>query len=1144
MHYERQTGAFVRHPFPVEMSRVTVAGDSRQISALRVPSAYLAKRKNPDRSENRLHARELIAIQAHIADDIKGADGVIAIFDPANETYFLLDYDFGEQAFVLSMCLDRGGVWWLGTNGQGLYKFDPQTARFPCPNYQTEGSLAEPSSSSRRFSMRGFLVDTLRNEVWLNKSYRLFRANRKTGLIKKAGRAGDHVWSMIQDLEGKLWIGGAFGLRRMDLQSGATHDHHPVAPAATLNDVLKVYRDKNDTLWCALKKAFARFERGSGRFYVYPFPQDFLRSELGNPQIYQDEKKLFWIGSKDGLICFDPEQEDFGRHYHNEPENPRSLSANWVTAIVPDPDQPQRYLWLGTTSGLNRFDRVAETFTAFTTEHGLPNNTIYGVLADNEGKLWMSTNKGISQFAPHTEKFRNFTTADGLQSNEFNFAAFYKSPEGEMFFGGIKGFNAFYPEDILDNPYIPPIALTDFQYYESSASEQSRSWRRLPTPAPELEAVALPYNANTLSFEFAALDYSAAGNNQYAYMLEGLNDEWIYCGTERRANFSLIPPGHYVFRVKGSNSDGIWNDVPQGGTSVKVIIHPPWWRTWWAYALYAILALTFLYSLRRYEMNRQQLKHNLELEHVHAEKLEELDHLKSRFFANISHEFRTPLTLILGPLENLRSGRFKSDLEKQYGIMERNARRLLRLINQLLDLSKLEAGKLTLQASCGNLIPFVKGIVYSFESLAERKKIILRFKADAKEIMLYFDRDKIEKIVTNLLSNAFKFTPEGGKVSVQLAVISEQSPANRLKTADCILMTVRDTGTGIPGDQLPNIFDRFFSSGESHSMDHPGSGIGLALTKELVELHHGEISVASEVGKGTIFSVRLPLGKDHLKEDEIVESVVSDCVSGRDAPLVTTRAKSGQGAGEPEAITAPIQESNDPSIHALASSNERPATSNQEIILIIEDNPDMRVYIREQLSDMFQVLEAGDGEEGFEKSVDKIPDLIISDVMMPKMDGYQFCEKLKSDERTSHIPVILLTAKSSGESKLEGLELGADDYLIKPFDSRELLARIKNLIAQRRKLRERFGKEIKLQPRDIAITSTDEKFLERAMAVVDEHISEAEFDVETFGRKVGMSRKHLHRKLKALTDQAPREFIRTLRLQRAARLLEKHAGWR
>ena len=564
-----------------------------------------------------------------------------------------------------------------------------------------------------------------------------------------------------------------------------------------------------------------------------------------------------------------------------------------------------------------------------------------------------------------------------------------------------------------------------------------------------------------------------------------------------------------------------WDDL-------SITILPPWWATGWAYTAYFMMLSTSVFGLWRFQVNRLKMRHELEMSDFEASKLREMDKVKSRFFANISHEFRTPLTLILGPIENLLSRTKNKESRTELRMMKRSGERLLRLINQLLDLSKIESGDMALKARSEDVILPLRGVVNSFLSLAERKKITLEFNVPEELVIIYIDRDKFEKIVTNLLSNAFKFTPEGGTVSVSLSISKDfdESGAESMQSGD-VLIEVKDSGVGIAPDQLDKVFDRFYQVDDSHTREQEGTGIGLALTKDLVELHGGEISVSSEEGKGTVFIVRLPLGREHLQESQIVEEPFEEV--------------SEEGAPETVYTEAEIEES---LIEEIVESEKKETkrTKSKPILLIVEDNRDVRRYMRGFLDDAYRIMEAKDGMEGYEMSTDTVPDLIISDVMMPKMDGIQMCEKIKTDERTSHIPVILLTAKADTNSKLEGLETGADDYLTKPFDAKELQVRVKNLIEQRKKLREHFMREAQFKPKDIAVTSLDEKFLHRAIDIVEEHMSDSEFNVDKFSREIGMSRVHLNRKLRALTDQSPRGFIRTLRLWRAASLLRQKFG--
>jgi len=549
--------------------------------------------------------------------------------------------------------------------------------------------------------------------------------------------------------------------------------------------------------------------------------------------------------------------------------------------------------------------------------------------------------------------------------------------------------------------------------------------------------------------------------------------------------------------------------APLWHSAVSFRVLPPWWRTIWAYALYGLLGLALLYGIRRFEVRRTRKKHQLELERFQTEKLKELDQLKSRFFANISHEFRTPLTLIEGPLKQMLSGDYEGNAKEQYDLMLRNTRRLTRLVNQLLDLSKIESGQMKLGAKRLDICHLVRRVAAAFESLAKRKGCEYSVLLSEEPIIGWFDRDAVEKIVTNLLSNAFKFTQEGGAVEVLVK-------QNDISSHNVVILTVTDTGIGIPPDQFDKIFDRFYQVDASRTREQEGTGIGLALTKELVELHKGEINVKSEVGKGSAFTVRLPLGKEHLKQEEIIET---------------------DEAQEKEAI--PIKD--------FVELDESPAleeagNESLPVLLMVEDNADMRKYMHACLDNKYRVIEAANGAEGVRKAIEEIPDLIISDVMMPKMEGHELCRIVKHDEKTSHIPIILLTAKAGTESKIEGFETGADDYFIKPFDAKELLVRVKNLIEQRGKLREKFQRELVVQPLNINVQSIDEKFLVKAFGVIEANLSDPDFDTTALAHEVAMSRMQLHRKLRALTNLSSGELIRSFRMKRAASLLQQKSG--
>ncbi|TFG95746.1 MAG: response regulator, partial [Calditrichales bacterium] len=626
----------------------------------------------------------------------------------------------------------------------------------------------------------------------------------------------------------------------------------------------------------------------------------------------------------------------------------------------------------------------------------------------------------------------------------------------------------------------------------------------IKTAVDESDEIVLPWEKDIFTIKFAALDYNIPEKNNYAYMLVGVDRDWVYTDASRRmATYTKLQPGAYTFRVKGSNNDGVWNET---GRSLEITILPPWWRTNLAYSIYIIFGLGLLTLIWRMQIHRLGVLHKLELEHLTAEKFKEVDHLKSRFFTNISHEFRTPLTLIQGPVQQLLSGRFSGNFKEQYRLILNYTNRLLTLVNQLLDLSKLEAGQLTLKACPVNIVPLLQGLVYSFRSLAEQRRISLSCECTRKVLKVYLDKPQFEQIINNLMSNALKFTPEGGNIVVKLEISAGS------KTDDFFRIIVWNTGPGIASDQLGKVFDRFYQAENGKSKSYEGAGIGLALVKELVELHHGRISVHSIPGKETTFMIELLLGRKHLTDEQIVPGHAPE--TRKDVFPATA------------------------AVHDRISFKGRKHTR----LLITEDHTDMRTYIANIFRNGYEIFHAGNGLEGLEIARSKQPDLIISDVMMPEMDGIELCRRLKSDQITSHIPVILITARAGQEDKLEGLEIGADDYITKPFDADELFLRVQNLIEQRRRLHQKFISQPGIHPREITVTSIDEKFLQKLFTTIENNISDPDLDMKVLEESMHLSRSSLYRKITVLTGMNPSALIRHIRLQRARKLLEANGG--
>ena len=1054
---------------------------------------------------------------------------------------------------VRSMLQDRSGNCWVGTSGGGLCRFDPSREEFVSYRHDSKDSHGLPNNN---------ILSLLEDEsgvCWIGSRTGVSRFSIQTQQftvfqndpLDANSLSDDFLYSIFEDASGILWIATGKGLNRYDPGKGRFRSYqYNVKDASSLrnNQVRTIYEDRRGQLWVGnTNGVLHRFDKKTGKsksIIVVPPRAD---SECDIRSMLDDSYGTFWVGTRRGLYVVDrqgwksvPAGIEILEQNSSVEVNVNSLYEDsnhvlWIGVlplgliaydiktgtvvqygIIDSTGQgsglrsrevtyagsdKKGNLWVCTFGGgLNMFEKEKRVFTSFARKEGVP-DYLYGFIEDSHGNLWLGSNNGLCKFDPETKRTRLFTLKHGLPSIEFNSRSFCRARNGVAYFGSTNGMLAFNPDSIVDNEHVPPVVIAKMEIFQQEFSGD--------TAINYLTNVVLPYDQNFLSFEFAALDFKDPGDNVYAYKLEGLDNDWVDSGPRRYVAYTDIHPGEYLLRVRASNNDGYWNHE---GAKLALTILPPWWETGWAYSAYALAILGALYLVRRFDRNRDRLKHQAELEHLEAAKLREIDHLKSRFFANISHEFRTPLTLIEGPIKLLKSGTYNGDAVEQYEIILRNSQRLQRLVNQLLDLAKIESGEMRLRFRQLDLVDLVKGAVAAFESLAKQKGILFNVDYANDRITGCFDRDGLEKIVTNLLSNAFKFTGAGGQILV--TVTRTQGEGMGMSS---VLLTVSDSGIGIPEDQIGKIFDRFYQVDASQTREHEGSGIGLALTKELVELHKGKITVVSEKGKGTTFTVWLPAGNEFLPPSQV-----------GDIPHEL----------EPQELVS----ADGPTPHEGKEGNEKWANGGFPLVLIVEDNTDMRRYMRTSLDSNYRVIESANGEEGMQKATEILPDIIISDVMMPKMDGFTFCAQLKTDERTSHIPVILLTAKAGADQKIAGLETGADDYVTKPFDAKELLARVKNLIDQRRKLRERFAREVKLKPAEIAITSADERFLNKAMEVVEAHIPDHTFTAELFAKEMYLSQMQLHRKIKSLTNRSPWEFVRTIRLERASQLLRKQAG--
>ena len=1084
-----------------------------------------------------------------------GTDGGVVRYDPATDAFEDVPGAGGDV--VRALHSDPNGVLWVGSEA-GLDRYDPATGDHATYRHDE----TDPASLKRGAVLSLFLDRS--GVMWVGGEYGVSFFTWAPSPFQTYGHNpsdpnsldSDNVLVVYEDRESTLWAGTETGLNRIDRNSGRVTRYPPDPSDPTrlaTGLVMGIFETQDGTFWIASRGGgLQKFDRDTGRvverFAEIPGDSTSLFSDLPWWAL-EDQQGRTWITSGGAgclsqmhrdtgtftRLCHDPEDpntpaHDFSRylvegrdgvlwlgtwgggldridpetgaftHYRHDPRNRNSPSSDVILFVGESEDGG---LWLGTFgAGFSHFDPATETFTHYTPhDTALPDGTVYGIQPDDAGGLWLSTNAGIVRFDTTTKAFRRFGLADGIPSLEFNSGASFRSRSGELFFGGVKGITAFDPDRVGTNTAAPPVVITGLQVngeaIPSPASDALSAW-------PYVTEVRLDPAQRDLAITYAALHYVDPKHNRYRHQLVGYDQTWSPASTERTATYTNLDPGRYTFRVIASNSDGVWNTE---GATLAIIVAPRWFETGWAYALYTLLAVGLVTIGIRVRRNRQRLKRQLDREHLEAEHLRQLDRSKSEFFANVSHEFRTPLTLTLGPLDDVLNGEYgpiSEDALEPITLAQRSARRVLDLINQMLDVARLEAGQTSLRAQRLDLGDVVARHVEAFASLAERRRITTAVHLDSLDDAVYADPEHLGTILSNLLSNAYKFTPEGGTVRVTLEAAETEA---RIR--------VQDSGPGIPASDLPHVFDRFYQV--ANSQRPLGTGIGLALANELAGLHGGTLMAESTVGIGSTFTLALPLGTSHLEPTQIVETNASRPVLVTVEPSVDTRPEA-TGDEDGEDITT---------------------------VLIVEDNAEIRAYARRHLESVYRVLDAPDGEAGLAMAHEHLPDLVVSDVMMPRMDGYTLCHALKSDPATDFIPVILLTARAEQADRLEGLRQHADAYLTKPFDPVELKARAENLIGIRARLRERFASSVAAGG-DGALPavpeSADDRFLAAVREAIEMHFGDETFSVERLADAVGMSRGHLHRQLKTIAGRTPSQMLRARRLARAAELLEAETG--
>lgn len=1005
---------------------------------------------------------------------------------------------------------DDLGLIWIGTFSSGVFLLDNNRKKFEATEKCDLNINLEYSE------VRSFAEDTQGN-IWIA-SYGVGLSKIPAGTNSLRSVDGinrkisnKNITSIIFDNQGELWVGTAGkGVYRVNPITNKLTNYSLTSKGFGNNQVFCLYEDRNGTVWAGTW--------GSGLFFFDAAKNEFVNAiEYDQPNhipntayvsdMLEDAEGTFWVGTLYGLYELRRKAGNAFTYRVHLPDGTKGcIKGTEIQAIVEDKNND---LWIGTTDGLNVKKKGSTQFTVYQTEKGAVVNTVRSLLIDDHRNAWIGGNNGISKLSPSTGTFIHYTREDGLKSNNFQRKAALASSSGKFFFGGNNGFESFFPDSIRTISSKGRIVLSDLRIANQSVKPGS-----IDSPLKKHISLTsnldLSYQQRSFVLDFVVLDHRQSSNYSYCYKLEGFDEDWNCAGRNHSATYTNLDPGNYTFHVKAANRDGVWIDEP---LKLTITIQQVFWKTWWAFSVYVFVLVLLFYIGIRIRIERLKLKTEIRFEKLTREQEHKLSESKTQFFTNVAHEFRTPLSLILIPLESLMETNQVPDvLRRRIYTAYKNASRMKRLVNELLDFSKIESGEFKLNVQHGELVQFIMETSSAFNEMAAKRGIIFSITSDTRVIMGWFDRDKLERMIFNLLSNAFKFTADGGEIKVRIntkhSIISDGTLSR------CIEMVVEDNGAGISSEELPHIFEKFYQAKSSHKNSSPGTGIGLSLTKNLVELHHGSISAESILDHATIFTILLPIDASVYQMDENVIT------------------------------TSDIAELEKPENDAVALVDKEyiqsDGVTDKPKILVVEDNFELREYLVSELHLEFSVLEAGDGAEGLSVALEHSPDLIISDIMMPVKDGIQFCKELKSDLNTSHIPFILLTAKATTDDRINGVRSGADLYISKPFNIRYLIAHVHQMIDSRRKLYARFSQDVYLTPGKATTNALDQEFLQDAIDYVIRNLQDPQLSVDSIASLFNLSRMQVYRKIKALTGKSVVEFIRMVRMKEAIKLMDSH----
>ena len=1017
------------------------------------------------------------------------------------------NYNITERS-IQTLYLDKDKNVWVGTYGDGIYMISNTPENFK--KFQSKVTDAYGTSFLRYY---GMCLDNEGN-LWLGTDGDGIYKKKLNGEILKhyyadgkKGSLTDNaiLYAGVDHLK-NLWFGSyAKGLFRYDKKNDKFINYlHQDANRESLcsNDVRVIFEDSGNDLWVGTNGGgISVLPCGGNKFTNY----NEQNSSIGNNNIRaicEDKQGNLFIGTyASGLKYFIKKQHKFINYFSN----------SQVDEFLPSQVIYSLYLYknnellIGTEGdGLVVYNIITKKFKKYTEKDGLANNTINAIHADEAGNIWVSTNKGLSKIEESTNAIINYDTSDGLQTGQFNpNAVLYSDKDKFLCLGGTEGYNIFYPSQVKKNNFKPKVLITGLQLFDKKEKDNQN---RLSTAINVSQQITLTPGQSVFSIQYVALNYAYAERSEFAYKLVGLDKSWNYVGNQKSAVYRYLEPGNYIFKVKASNQDGIWFD---DYATLKIKILPPWYKTWWAYSGYFLGLVMVIYYYLSYRNKQAKLKYEIRIAHISAEKDKELNERKLSFFTNISHEFRTPLTLIINPVKELMfNNDDKTTATNNLHIVYRNARRLLSLVDQLLLFRKADSEGDQLKVVKLNIVSLCKEVFLCFNYQANKKKINYEFISDTETIEIYADREKMEIVLFNLISNALKFTPNHGKVSCLITEDQKQ-----------VAISIKDSGCGIASEEKENLFNRFYQV-QNKTLAQGGFGIGLYLVKKFIDSHKGIINLDSIYGEGTVFTLNLLKGKDHMSPNFIFEDIAENSFFLDEL------------IADDEDVTAV-----DENLNKVVIKNTELIYSDRKSMLIVEDNAQIRHYLRQIFEDDFEVFEADNGTDGFNMAGKLVPDMIISDVLMNGLSGIELCNKVKEEPSLNHIPVILLTASSSPEIKLKGIEGGADDYITKPFEKNILIARVAGLLKSKNNLHKYFYNEITLQSNNVQIPPDYKEFLDRCISIVEQHLDDKDFCIKQLAYEVGMGHSNLYKKIKSISGRSANEFIRLIRLRKAAGML-------